>query len=209
MNKEVMKETPIFEEVFTRLPHQPRFWQKVLIGCLLSFLPIVNLFAFGYLYRFALEVRRSGRVVLPEWDDWQGLFLDGLRFAVVWLLFWLLPILLAYLIFFGFGIFLFALGGAAYLIVSAIFVLAPVFFASALYRLQTRSDFKDLLDLPLIARMTSKALPRFILPVLVFIGIFALFGPMYGFSFFPAFLFLLAYSHLTFRSLETRRSSSL
>ncbi|MBC8189499.1 MAG: DUF4013 domain-containing protein, partial [Puniceicoccaceae bacterium] len=90
-----MKETPIFEEVFNRLIKLNGFWVQWLIGGLLSFVPIVNVFAFGYLYRMSRAVRTSGHPVLPPWVDWSGLFMDGLRFGVVWLLYWLLPLMLA------------------------------------------------------------------------------------------------------------------
>ena len=93
-----MKEMPIFEEVFNRLIKSPRFGVKFLIGGLLSFVPILNIFAFGYLYRLSRAVRKSGQPALPAWNNWSGLFLDGLRFGVVWLVFWVLPILLASLI---------------------------------------------------------------------------------------------------------------
>ncbi|MDR2667772.1 MAG: DUF4013 domain-containing protein [Puniceicoccales bacterium] len=64
----------------------PRFsddhlWTKVSIGVLLMFVPIVNLLAFGYLYRFMMDPRHStdGGVQLPDWCDWGKLFSDGLR----------------------------------------------------------------------------------------------------------------------------------
>ena len=197
-----MKEKPIFEEVFARLIQQPGFGLKLLIGGLLSFVPILNIFAFGYLYRFARSTRRSGQLSLPEWNDWSGLFLDGLKFAVVWLAYWLLPLLLASAlsgVLFGLG-----LGALAYMLFASVFLLSPVLFSSALYRLQMRSDFKDLLDVTLIIRMAYMELPRFIIPALAFLGIFALALPIYGFALFSGFLLLIAYTGLCYRSMEHR-----
>ncbi len=202
-----MKETPIFEEVFMRLVRQPGFGLKVLIGGLLSFVPGVNILAFGYLYRFSQRTRKSGQIALPQWEDWQGLFLDGLRFAVAWLVYWLLPVLLALLV----SNLLVALGlvALAYLLFSGVFLLSPVLFSAALYRLQMRSDFKDLLDLPLIFRMATMELPRFIIPALVFLGLFALALPLYGFAVFAGFLMLIAYTSLCYRAIEQRSHASI
>lgn len=201
-----MKETPIFEEVFMRLVRQPGFGLKLLIGGLLSFVPIVNIFAFGYLYRFSRKTRKAGQVSLPEWSDWRALFLDGLRFGVVWLAYWLLPIVLMSLI--SGLLYSIGLSAIAYLVTSITVLISPILFSSALYRLQMRSDFKDLLDVPLIVRMTYMEMPRFVIPAFVFLGVFVLSVPLYGFAVFFGFLMLIAYTGLCYRSLERGRPTT-
>lgn len=203
----MMKETPIFEEVFTRMLGTSGFWLKALVGGLLSFIPVVNFLAFGYLLRLSHGVKRSGRVSLPDWEDWSGLFLDGLRFAVVWLVYWLLPILLALAISTLIG--MVGLGALSYLLLSLAFLLSPILFSAALYRYSRKLDFNDLLDFPLIIRMSFGAFPQLIIPALVFVGIFAIAGPLYGFSFFLAFTLVIAQSALCFRAIEQRRRASL
>lgn len=201
-----MKETPIFEEVFNRLIKLPEFWVKLLIGGLLSFVPIVNIFAFGYLYRLSRAVRKSGQPVLPEWGDWQGLFMDGLRFAVVWLAYWLLPVLLAAVIS---GVMaLIYLGALANVFFLTVVLLSTILFSSALYRYNMRKDFKDLLDISLILRMTWMELPRLIVPAFVFLGVLVLLLPFYGFAIFGGFLLLITYTSLRYRSIEQNRSVS-
>lgn len=195
-----MKGTPIFEEVFSRLIKLSGFWGKFLIGGLLSFVPIVNIFAFGYLYRLSRQVRRSGQLVLPEWRDWQGLFMDGLRFGAVWLAYWLLPVLLAAGL--SWLMTLLFLGALSNVLFLSVIVLATILFGSALYRYHMREDFNDLFDLPLILRMTWLELPHMILPGLVFLGLLVLFLPFYGFAIFAGFLLLLTFTSLRFRSLE-------
>jgi hypothetical protein len=202
-----MKEKPIFEEVFTVLIRQPDFWLKVLIGGLLSFVPVVNIFAFGYLYRFSHKLRHTGQLSLPEWNDWTGLFADGLKFAVVWLSYWLLPLLVAWgvsSVFSGLG-----LGALSYLLLSTVLLISPLLLSSALYRLQMRSDFKDLLDVALIIRMTYRQLSGFILPAFVFVGIGAVALPLYGFAWFAGLLLLIAHTALCYRALESRTSGSV
>jgi len=67
----------------------PAWKKKLLIGmmlmllsCLLFMIP--SIFIFGYGARIAKKVAdEGGDPVLPEWDDWGGLFVDGLRILVV------------------------------------------------------------------------------------------------------------------------------
>jgi hypothetical protein len=201
-----MKEMPIFEEVANRLIKLPGLGVNFLIGGLLSFVPIVNIFAFGYLYRLSRAVRKSGQPALPAWDDWSGLFLDGLRFAVIWLVFWFLPILLASLIAWLMPfIYLGALTGIFFL---TSVLLSTLLFSSALYRYNMRRNFKDLLDFMLIFRMTRMELPRLIVPGFVFLGFLVLLQPFYGFAIFGGFLLLITYTSLRFRSIEGNLSVS-
>ena len=201
-----MKERPIFEEVFSQLARQSDFWLKLLIGGLLSFIPVVNFFAFGYLYRFSLKVRRSGQLALPEWSDWPGLFTDGLKFAVVWLTYWLLPLLIASAV--SAGLSALGLGALSYLLLSSLLFVSPLLFCSALYRLQMRSDFKDLLDVPLIIRITYHHFPRLMVPALAFLGICALGLPLYGCALFSGFLLLIAHTGLSYRAMQMRKAAA-
>jgi hypothetical protein len=196
-----MKEKPIFEEVFAQLIRQPNLALKLLIGSALSFIPVVNFFAFGYLYRFAAQLRRTGQLNLPEWTDWAGLFSDGLKFAVVWLAYWVLPLGIAAVLAGVFGAI--GLGALSYIFLSLVFLGASVLFCAALYRLQMRSDYKDLLDVVLIARMSYMKWTEFLLPALVLAGICVCALPLYGFAFFAGFLLIVTQTSLCYRSLES------
>lgn len=197
-----MKETPIFEEVFASLIRQPSVGLKLLIGGLLAFAPLLNILAFGYLYRFARVIRRSGQLSLPEWRDWQGLFNDGLRLGAVWLVYWALPLLLAALL----GLLLSAinLDVLGYLLFTSTLLCANVVFCAALYRFQTRQNYADLLDLELIFTMSLRGAAGFTVPSILFLGIVALGLPLYGLTFFAGFTLMIAYSSLYYRSLEQR-----
>jgi len=201
-----MKETPIFEEVFSQMVRLPGIWVKLLIGGLLSFVPIVNLLAFGYLYRVALGLRRSGRVTAPEWRDWQGLFFDGLRFAVVWLAYWLLPLILA-----GTVAWIFteiSLGALANVFVLTVLLVSNLLFSSALYRFQTRGDFKDLCDVGLIFRMTWLEFPKLIVPSFFILGVLVWLLPLYGLALFAGLFILIVYTGLRFLHIEQKRARS-
>jgi hypothetical protein len=74
-----------------RFPFRDHNWQNrfligsalVLAATLLYFIPLVSLipylFVMGYAYRVQRRAARSGELVLPAWDDWGGLALDGLK----------------------------------------------------------------------------------------------------------------------------------
>jgi len=201
-----MKETPIFEEVFERLTKVPGFWLNLLIGGLLTFIPVVNVFAFGYLFRVSRAVRKTGQPVLPDWDDWAEMFLDGLRFTVVWVGYWLLPILLGVLMTWLMA--LVGLGALANVVLWLTVLLVTVLFSSALYRYNMRCEFRDLLDIMLILRLSRVELPRLVVPMLVFLGLMILLLPFYGFALFSGFLILITYTSLRFRAIEKRQSVS-
>jgi hypothetical protein len=211
----MMKETPIFEEVFSRLVRLPGFWLKLLIGSMLSFVPILNFFALGYLYRVSRATGHSGQPAMPAWPEvrfwqawsaWAALWLDGLRLLVVWLVYWLLPVLLAA----GVAGLLswIALDVLGYVIFLGVVLLACGFFGAALYRYNRRRDFRDLLDAELIFRMTWLGLPRLMVAALVFLGLFAWWLPFYGFAFFGGFLLLITYTTLRYRSLELQKTTA-
>ena len=197
-----MKETPIFEDIFMRLLRQPRIVISVVIGSVLAFIPIANLFAFGYLYRFAATIRGSGTLSLPEWSDWQGLFFDGMRFALIWLAFWCLPVASAWLVAAGFN--QLGLSAIAYPLLSMVFAVASLLFCAALYRFQSRGDFTDLRDVALIWRMATVDWKSCIIPALVALGIIAFAKPLYGVVFFTGFLILIAFTSLSYQAIEQR-----
>ena len=87
-------------------------------------------------------------------------------------------------------------------------LLSTVLFSSALYRYNMQKNFKDLLDLFLIIRMTGMEMPRLILPGFVFLGFLVLLQPFYGFAIFGGFLLLITYTSLRYRSIEVNPSVS-
>ena len=198
-----MREKPIFEEISKQLICQPQFWTKWLIGGGLSCIPLANIFALGYLYRFSMQLRRSGKVKLPEWRDWKRLFIDGLKFGFIWLIYWVLPLVFAYSVSklfsaLGFGLF-------AYLSITVTFFVASILFCSALYRFHMKPEFRTLLEIRYIVRMSRVGFESCVVPILVFAGIFVLALPLYGFAFFSGFLLLIAQLNSCYRSFELRK----
>ncbi|ADE54146.1 DUF4013 domain-containing protein [Coraliomargarita akajimensis] len=202
-----MKKTPIFEEVFLNLFKQRGIGMTILIGGLLSFIPILNFFAFGYLYRWSNQIRRQGRLELLDWNDFGGYFVDGIRFAIVWILYWLIPVIGAwglYRLFAELG-----LSRIAFLLFSVVLLLAPILMSAALYRLQHRNEIRDLLKVGEIIRIAGVYELRMLIPALVAFAFLRLCPPFYGFALFAGFLVVLGYSSVCFHFLERSRPANL
>lgn len=198
---------PLFEELCFRLLGRRENWSRLSIGILLSFVPGANLFAFGYLYRFTRRIQTNGELELPEWNNWKGLFSDGLKFAVVWLVYWLLPILcmvIAAILLREAGLFLIGL-----ILVPLVGLYLTLLFCAALYRSQTRQRLLDFRELPLLIQITKNLLRPMAIPLFSFYGLHVLVQPLYGFSFFIGFLLIISYTIICLRTMETRKNQVL
>lgn len=72
--------------------NDPGWITKLLILGLVSIVPILNLAGVGYMMEGVRRVTRGDDSLLPEWDNFGGYFMDGLRFAVTIFVF-VLPVL--------------------------------------------------------------------------------------------------------------------
>ena len=73
--------------------------KKLIIGIVLSIIPIVNLIALGYMLENTKSVMKKS-YKLTEWGHWGDLFVRGLMFAVIGFIY-ALPALIVFLIGFG------------------------------------------------------------------------------------------------------------
>nr|MBC8189431.1 hypothetical protein [Puniceicoccaceae bacterium] len=126
--------------------------------------------------------------------------------GVVWLLYWLLPLMLAAGI--PWVLALMGLAALSHVFYLSAILMSNALFVSALYRYNTRKDFNDLLNVGLIVRMTWMELPRLVLPSFVVLGAMVWLLPLYGFSFFGGFLILITYTSLRYRSIEQQSTVS-
>lgn len=187
---------PSLEAVCARLFGRPGWIAKVIIGGALSFIPVLNLFALGYLLVYGRRLRRSQQLDLPEWSemDWPRLFVDGLRMFALLFCFVGIPLILGWLIsllfyFITFGI----LGVVAYFPVALCGFFAPVLFLCSLGAYLRAENFKDAFQLKNIFNEARHSLKAFGLPVVCFWGIFLMALPLYGLSFFIGAWVLIAY----------------
>ena len=188
---------PSLEAVCTRLFGRPGWIPKVLLGGGLSFIPGLNLFALGYLFIYGRQLRRSGRVDLPEWSEmnWPELFVCGLRLFGLLILYIGLPMLIGWIVslllyFLTFGL----LGVVAYFPLAICGFFSPMFFLSAFMAYLKHEEFRDAFQIRILLQEVLSGWKPLALPVVAFWGIFLMAIPLYGISFFIGAWVLIAYS---------------
>ena len=198
---------PSFEDICRSLFCSAEAGKRLLIGGLLSFVPILNLFAFGYLYRFANQFRQTGKLELPEWSDWGVLFAEGLYFFVVGLLYFWLPVLVGWLLaLILFELSLGFLGVVALFPISASVVLGVALMMSALFEFQLDAHWGSLFNWKRIVHRVVSLWPALVLPIILFSGVIFLGVSLFGFAFFVGFLILIAYTTSVFAQSEIENS---
>jgi MFS family permease len=180
----------------------PSWLIKTLMGTLLLVVPPL---AFGYVYRMSEQGRRGQPAELPDWDDWRGLFFDGLKMLLLLLIFTLAPILLGWLVALFLtwlleGVPLFwAFAGFLYLPLVPVLVLALPVTAASLYRYQRRWDFRDALQLPALLRMVVATKGRLVVPTLAYIGLLTVLFPILPYALFTGAVVLFYFYGLVFQ----------
>jgi hypothetical protein len=82
-------------KAFTYVFDDENWIKKILIGGIVTIIPVVNLIAAGYGLRALRNVARGEEKPLPEWDDWGGDFVRGLMIAIAGVIYALPVILLS------------------------------------------------------------------------------------------------------------------
>jgi len=191
-----------FDDIGKRIFADRRWLPNALIGGVLSFVPVLNIFALGYLYRYYGQVHRGAGFEWPEWSDWEGMFVDGLHFAAVLGLYGLLPVVV------GVGAaqaLSWVFGHMAYVLLAPLLLVAPLWVMAMLYAFQPRRRWA-VLGRPAVAWLMMRAAwPELVTPALAFWGLMWLVWPvLFGFAFFLGFLVLGAYYTRLFLEIENQ-----
>ncbi len=195
-----------FDDVCKRIFADPRWVPNLLIGGVLSFVPVLNVFALGYQYRYFEQIHRGGGFAWPDWNDWEGLFFDGLRLLAIMALYGFLPVLVGFWVVSLLGWVSYEiLGHPLYMaLVSPLELLAPVWTVAMLYAYQPRRRWAVLRRPALAWLMTRAIWPALVVPALAFWGIMWLGFMLFGFAFFLGFTVLGAYYTRLFLEIESR-----
>lgn len=197
---------PTFEEVCRKVINNPQFLYKILIGGLLCFVPPFSLLAFGYLYEQTRQIRHTGQLELPDWDRWDILVASGVRFLLLFLAFFMLPIAVGGLVFRIFDSITFGLFFIVEYLTFALFCLAaPTLFAWGLLRYQLRQQWRDTLAFRHLWPALAPVLPHLLVPTFAFWGLMAATLPLYGFAFFAGMALFLPYATLCLLVQRPRR----
>ena len=76
-----------FNKAFTYMFEDEKWQNKLLLGLVISIVPILNFAWFGYLLFVMRNVIRGDENTLPEWSDLGDYFMKGLLFMVGWLIY--------------------------------------------------------------------------------------------------------------------------
>lgn len=183
-----------FAAVCQRILALPHFTSRALTGGLISFIPIVNILALGYLLQFARRLRH-GHLSLPAWENWGILIRDGLIALLIYLVWAGIPMLLGFAIsvvlskifgFIGLGF----LGWAPFTATAAAGLPLSVM---ALLRYAKMGELADAFDITSIVYSVRDNLPLLAVPTLACFGIFAIGWPVYGLASFVGLLLIIAH----------------
>ncbi len=91
-----------FESICGRLIKKPEFWTRMLIGIVISAIPVINIFSLGYLRQMINEPETEEGTVLPVWDfsvqNFQYHFMGGLQVLLFLLIFLFIPMSAGYIL---------------------------------------------------------------------------------------------------------------
>jgi len=187
------------EQVWRKAFKTPGCWPKLLIGSLVMLIPIVNIFAMGYLYRTTALVKSGAPFIYSDWDRRKDLFIDGLKFLVLAIVWLGIPMFLGYFVSLMVSVVSYELGRIALMISIPIGI---QLFSSSLYRYQNFESFKDAMDLPLILKVYMRTISYGLLPLLGFCGILWILGPLSVLVLFIISLVILVYFTSLYRAIE-------
>ncbi len=187
------------EQVWRKVFNTPGCWVKLGIGSLLMMIPIVNIFAMGYLYRTTVLVKAGAPFIYPEWDRWKDLFIDGLRFLVLAIVWVGIPMFIGLFVSWFVGVIYPDLGRVAFMISIPIGI---QLFSSSLYRYQNFESFKDAMDVGLTVKVYSRTVSYGLLPLLGYCGVLFILGPLSIVALFIISLVILVYFTSVYRAIE-------
>lgn len=195
-----------FEDI-CREVFRGKYWkQRLSIGCLLSLMPILNIFALGYLYQYGLQIRKTNNYLLSPWCNWNGLFVDGLRMIIVLMIYIgslisasIALSLIATLLSFG------LLRIISPLLISFSIFISPIWVTSALYRFQEDEKLSSLFDIKKMIYYIQITWPKWWITSVIFTSLIIISKPIYGSAFFFGFIIIIAHSNMLYRYYDYRK----
>jgi hypothetical protein len=180
--------------------------EATLIGGLLSFVPVLNIFTFGLLYRYARQVMKTQYLRIPAFKGWIKLFKEGLMFLAILLLFSGIPVLAGYVVSFILRVLSFGLlGTVAYFPVTLALALSPILSLSALFSFIEEERWTALLQWQKILNRIAITWRALVIPLLAVFGMLLIGLPLYGIAVFTGFLVMIGYTFLCFSQIEADR----
>ncbi len=156
-------------------PFSREGWPKWLLGSIFAAIPLISFFADGYRYRL-IKSGLEGNIKMPEWNNWGDLFIKGLLFFLIRLLYLLLPAVSGLLILRHFinspdASVSFIMGGFVFvlffsLIIGFFIPMSWAYFASTGY-------FADAFKFNAIIESIRSVFPKYLTILLIYIALYA------------------------------------
>ncbi len=195
---------PTLEIVCKRLFSDPSWFIKCIVGALLVLIPVVNFFAFGYLYALLERARRGEVLVFPEWEDWRALFNNGFMFFLIFVVMFVLPVAVGWILSIPFSG---TLGPFSRLPMLPGLLLGVPLTAAGVYRFQRRGELREALWLPALWAMIGASKLRLVVPTLALIGLIYVGIPLLPFVVFTGAAAVFTFYGSLFRHIEESRRS--
>jgi hypothetical protein len=140
---------------YLKFPFEDPDWaKKIIIGCVISIVPILNILALGY-FMECIRFGARGIWVLPEWENWNEYVIQGLIGFLITVAYMLIPLIV------------FLLPGVGLLLSAVFFVIAGIIIPMAMANFAIKRDFIAALNLKEIFYQISKVINYYIMAYFV------------------------------------------
>lgn len=173
---------PTLELICKRLLADSSWILKCLIGAILLSIPGVHFFACGYLYELMNRARRGEPLELPEWDDWGRLFHNGIPFFVIFLVFTVAPLAVAWVLTQPLN--KLGAGWFSYMPMMPVLLVCFPLTAASIYLYQKREDYRDAFRPWILIRMLRSVGVPLVVPTLALVGLLVTGLPLLTFTVF-------------------------
>lgn len=194
------------ENILQRFIEKSDFLKNLILGSLLSFIPIINIFAFGYLYRFSKNLNVLDKEEFPGWKDFGKLFVQGCIFLGIAFVYIGIPlglsIALSFLIFAFGGSLLGILGYLSFIPTSLAVLVCPYFFIAGLAHFQKHKQLSCCFDFIFLFKYLLSIWPKILIGTLFSLGFLMISLPIYGAAFFISLAFLIYYYSIISKSIN-------
>ncbi|HRE83670.1 MAG TPA: DUF4013 domain-containing protein [Opitutaceae bacterium] len=170
---------------------------------MLLLIPIAHFFAFGYLYELVARARRGEAFELPDWDDWQRLFTNGLAAFIIFIFLGILPVTLAWVL--TWPLRLMAYGVIVYIPLIPALMLAGPLTAAGIYQYQKREEYRDAFRFYILGSMLRASRAHFLIPTFALVGFLVAGYPLMTFTVFIGLATSWSYYAAYFRFVEEAR----
>ncbi len=179
---------PTLELVCKRLLGDSSWVLKCVLGAVLLAVPGAHFLACGYLYELMDRTRRGEPPALPEWEDWGRLFHNGVAAFVIFLVYTVAPLTVAWVL--TRPLHWAGAGWLSYLPMMPVLVLCFPLTAAGIYLHQKRADYRDAFRPLVPPRMLRAVGAPLLVPTLALVGLLVTGLPLLPFFGFAGFAVL-------------------